>query len=599
MIDFRIYRAAFIPAVAAFVVMMFSLEGVPAVPDPQIAPASFDGDRARDNVREILALGDDRTPGSEADAGSAAIVLERFEDIEAGTTSRQTFEMDVEGEERQLENVALTLAGESDEVVLVTAPRDSAGGPGAASSAAATAALMELAETLGGTEHIRTFVLVSTDASTEGAQGIREFIDAFENPDRIVAAISLTQPGAAETRAPFVLRHSIDDSSTSMQLVRIAEETLAEQGGREPADPGFLSDLARLAFPTGAGEQSVLISEGVSAVGLSSAGERPLSPEEDGEAQFSPAVLEEFGAAALNMVLVLDPLTQPLDHGPDAYAAFSGSLLPGWAVSVFALSLILPAAVVALDGVARAARRRAGVTRALAWAFALALPLAAAFAAVRVLGGVEVIASPDYPFDLGRMDFGLPELLLVLALGGATAAGYLLSGLVRPPRRPRREALVPALGAAASAGALAVWLFNPYLALLMAPLAHVWLLDARSGRGPRVLAAGVGLLCLLPPVLALLSAVGAVGGGPWDVVVLLADGQIPLQTALAGAPLLGALAGLIVVAWHPPERRTDDPGRIGARPQGAWVPAGLDKEAGSINRLPDTADVTGEREGTP
>lgn len=599
MIDFRIYRAAFIPALAAFVVMMFSLEGVPSAPDPQIAPASFDGERAQENVREILALGDDRSPGSEADAGTAALVQERFDAIEAGTVAGQTFEMEVEGETRELRNVALTLAGESDDVVLVTAGRDSAEGPGAASSAAATAALLELAETLGGTEHAKTFILVSTAGSTEGAEGLRRFIEVFDETDRIDAALSLVQPGAAEPRAPYVLRHSVDDRSTAMELVRIAEETFAEQGGREPLERGLASALARLAFPMAAGEQAVLISEGFDAIGISSAGERPLEADQDGEEDYSPQTLEEFGAAALNVILVLDPLPQELEHGPATYAEFSGSLLPGWAISVFALALLLPAAVVALDGVARAARKRAGVIRALIWAFLLALPLAIAFVAIRLLGALEVIASPPYPFDPGRLSLGLPELLLLLVIAGATVAGYALAGLLRPPRRPAREALIPALGAAASAGALAIWLLNPFLALLFVPLAHAWLLEARPGRGPRVLAAVVGLLCLLPVLLALRSSAAAVGAGPWDVVVTLSDGQIPLPTALAAALLLGAQAGLLILAWHPPGRvgaRTDDREPLGVRPRTGWVPQAERPEPGSIVPAAESADDPDERE---
>ena len=598
MIDFRLYRIAFIPAIAAFVVMMFSLEGIPEPPNPQIAPATFDGDRARENLRGILALGDDRTPGSDADNGTAALVLERFEEIASGTAAKQTFDAEVGGETQELQNVVLTLAGESDEVVLITAGRDSAEGPGTASSAAATAALMELAEALGGTEHAKTFVLVSTGASSEGAEGVRQFLDAFDERERVVAALSLVQPGAADPAPPFVLRHSTDDKSTSMQLVRIAEETLSEQGDREPQGRSFLSELSRLAFPMAAGEQSVLISEGLDAIGISSAGEKPLEPTEDDEEHVSPASLEEFGAAALGMLLVLDPLTQPLQHGPDTYAEFSGSLVPGWAIGVFALALLLPAGVAALDGVARAARRRAGEIRALGWAFALALPLAAVVLVVRGLGAAGVIASPAYPFDPSRLELGFSEALLMAVLAGATAAAYLLSGLSHLPRKAHREALVPALGAAASAGSVAVWILDPFLALLLVPLAHVWLLAGRAGPGPRVLPAVVGFVCLLPALLALLSSAGAVGAGPWDVVVTVAGGHLPATTLLAACPLLGALAGLVIYAWHPPVGRTNDGGELGVRPQAAWVPDMTRPAPVSIDPPATSADDPGERKAT-
>ncbi|MGI9021213.1 MAG: M28 family peptidase [Solirubrobacterales bacterium] len=582
MIDFRLYRIAFVPALAAFVVMMFSLEGVPEPPDPQIAPAAFDGERARANAREILALGDERTPGSEADAGAAALVLERFGEIEAGTATEQAFEVDSDGEPREVRNVALTLVGESDEVVLVTAGRDAASGPGAASSAAATAMLLELAETLGGTEHTKTFVLVSTAASTEGAAGLRRFMAAFEEPERIEAAIALHQPGSADPTAPFVLRHSTDERSTSMQLVRIAEETLAEQTGREPSGRGLLADLARLALPMAAGEQSVLIAEGFDAIGISSAGERPLGPADDGPEQLDPAVLTEFGAATLGMILILDPLTQPLQHGPNSYLEFSGSLVPGWSVAAFALALLFPAGLAALDGVARAARRRGGIVRALAWALALAVPLAVGALIVRLLGLIGVIADPPYPFDPGRFDLGLGEVALLAVLAGILGGAYHLAGLSHPPRRPWRAALAPALGVAAFAGGFAVWLLNPFLALLLVPCAHAWLLAAAAPRR-RALTAALAVVSVLPAALALRSSAGAVGAGPWDLALMVADGQLSSLVLIAAAPILGSLGGLLALAWHTPEARTDDREGLGARPQGTWVPGESSPAPASID----------------
>ena len=594
MIDFRLYRIAWIPAIAAFVLMMFSLQGVPEPPSPQIAPATFDEEAAKDNVREILELGGDRTPGSDADAGVAALVLERFEEIEAGTASAQTFEREIDGETKELRNVAVTLTGESDDVVLVTAGRDSAEGPGAASSAAATAALLELAEVLGGTEHTKTFVLVSTDASSNGAEGVREFIDAFDGRDRIVASLSLVQPGYREPEAPFVLRHATNDNSTAMQLVRIAEETISEQSDREHPGRGVLSELSRLALPMAAGEQSVLIEEGLAAIGISSAGERPLEPTEDTEADFSPAVLGEFGAAALGVILVLDPLTQSLEHGPDTYVEFSGSLVPGWAIAVFALSLLLPAAVAALDGVARAARRRAGEIRALTWAFALALPLAGIVLVIRLLDLLGVVPAPSYPFDPSHFSLGFSEALLLSFLALAAAAAYLFGGLARPPLKSMREAVGPALGAAASAGALILWLQNPFLALFLAPAAHAWLLACRSGRGPAALPALAGLLSLVPALLALRSSASAVGAGPWDIVLMIADGQIPLPTLLAATPLVGTVVGMLILAWHPPVGRTNDLGGIRVGPQGPWVPDTGGPASVSIDSIAPATDEAGE-----
>ena len=560
MIDFRLYRVALIPAVAAFVMMMFSLEGVPEPPDPQIAPAIFDSDRMRDNLRQVLDAAPERSPGSSGDEAVANLVLDRFDAVAAGTAATQSFEATVSGEDRQLRNVILTLPGESDRTLLVTAARDSASGPGAASSAAATAALIELAEALGGTEHLKTLVLVSTTAGTQGAEGALRFLEGYRERDLVEAAVVLVQPGAAEPQPPHVLRHSTDDRSTSMQLVRIAEKALAERTSREPAERGLFSSLARLALPLAAGEQSVLIEQGIDAVGISSAGERPLPPSEDTEEGLDRNVLAEFGAAALGTILILDPLRAPLEHGPDSYVEFSGSLVPGWAVAVFSLALLLPVAVAAFDGVARAARRRAGIVRALAWAFGLALPLVGVLAAIHLLGLIGLLATPAFPFDPGRFSVGIGEALVLALLAGLGVAGFLLGGLARAPERPWPEALVPALGSAAVAGALGVWLLNPYLALLLAPAAHLWLLAAREAPRPRPLMAAGVAVAILPALLATRSSAAAIGAGPWDLLLATAGGQVSAPILLALCPLAGSLAGLLFLMRAPRLERTDDRG---------------------------------------
>jgi Peptidase family M28 len=571
MIDFRLYRIAWLPALVAFVTMMFALEGIPAPLEPQLTPAAFDDGRAEANARRILALADERAPGGEGDAAAADLVLERFEAIEAGTTGQQVFEAEVDGEERELRNVTLSLPGESDRVVLVTAPRDSGSGPGAASSAAATAALLELAQVLGATDHNKAFVVVSTDASTEGAAGIERFLGSFADRDLIEAAIVLTQPGSGSPTRPYVLRHSTDDRSTSMQLVRTAEETVTVQTTRRHAPPRLFAGLARLAMPVAAGEQGVLISEGVDAVGLSSAGERPLDPADDQPQDLDPEVLAQFGGAALGIVLAIDAWIPPIEHGPDAYVEFSGSLVPGWSIAMLALALIAPAAVAAVDGVARAARRRAGTIRSLSWSVALALPLLATLVVLYLLSVAGVVADAPYPFDPARFDFGPDEALVLVLLAVVAIAGYALGGLTRPPRRARRDALVPALGATAVLGGTATWLANPYLALLLVPAVHVWLLAGRERPPSRPLLVAAGLGAVLPVLLAMRISIEAVGAGVWDCVLMVTDGHISAAALVAGCPLAGSLVGLLLLAWRP---GTDWTNPLGARPQRARGPRG-------------------------
>jgi len=582
MIDFRLYRAAWLPAVAAFVMVMFSLQGIPEPPDPHIAPATFDGERAAATAVDILGAGPERRPGSDGAEAAARLVLERFEGVPAGTAASQAFEMNVDGSQRELQNVVLTLSGDSDEILLVVAPRDTApgGGAGAASSAAATGALVELGEVLGSTEHAKTVVLVSTDAATEGAEGIRRFLDSFADRERIETAIVLSQPGFDEPRAPHVLRHATDDTSTSIGLVRTAEEAIAEQAMRDPGDRGSLfSDLARLALPVAYGEQSVLISEGIDAIAISAAGEKPLAPSEDTEERLDPEVLAQFGAAALAVVLLVDPLPRALEHGPEAYVELSGSLIPGWALGVLALALVLPAAVAAADGIARAVRSDAGEVHAMAWAVGLAFPPLASLAALHLLGVVGLLADPGHPFDPGLLSVGFAEALVMLVLLASWSVAYVLTGLLRAPEDAFEDALVPAVGVVAVAGALGIWALNPFLGLLVAPLANVWLLAAREEPSRVLVVAGVAAAAL-PVLLALGSSLGAIGAGPWDLLLMIAGGQVPALVTIAACLLAGAMVGLLVLALR---GRLDRPNPLGGGPQGDWGPAESLSASASIN----------------
>ena len=147
-IDFRIYRAAFLPALVAVVVLLFALQVPPTRSRRSVAPAEFDQDaapprsRARSSTRRPTArpgaTGDarDRRHGREALQERRRRPGRRAALRPAASTARTS----------QLRNLILTLPGESPRSVVVLASRDSASGPGAASSAAATATLLELVE---------------------------------------------------------------------------------------------------------------------------------------------------------------------------------------------------------------------------------------------------------------------------------------------------------------------------------------------------------------------------------------------------------------------------------------------------------------------
>ena len=136
MVDFRIYRAGFCPALVAVVVLLFALVAPPTPLPSVVAPVEFNQASATKFARQIIATAPDRTPGSRGDAATADMVVSQFRHVSEGQITEQRFSYG--GSE--LRNVILTLPGQTTRSVVVMAPRDSPAGPGAASIPAAPTA---------------------------------------------------------------------------------------------------------------------------------------------------------------------------------------------------------------------------------------------------------------------------------------------------------------------------------------------------------------------------------------------------------------------------------------------------------------------------
>jgi hypothetical protein len=570
-ISFRIYRAAFAPALAMVVVLLFSLQGRPAPLPSVVASAEFDQDAAAKIDRQIVDAAPVRTPGSEGDGAIAHLVEKRFASVSEGQVAEQRFDHSFEGEDVELRNLILTLPGESAHSVVVLAARDSASGPGAASSAAATATLLELVDKLRTYRHTKTLVFVSTDGGSDGAAGARVFAERFAERDLIDGAVVLWQPGSATPREPSLLDASAGSQSASAQLVRTAGQALTDQAGRQPQLEGMFGELARLALPSGLGEQAVLIARGIDAVGLSSAGERPLPVADDQPDDLSAATLGDLGRTALLLVATLDGAAAPPEHGPTAYLNLAGNMVPGWALALLALTLLLPAALASLDAVWQAFRHGARVGSALVWAASRSLPLLAAVLLLYLLAVTGIVARPAFPFDPNRFQVGAGQIVAMTFLAIVILAGYHAIRGWRVPAELPPELAAPALGLVSAFAVLLAWLANPYLALLLVPVAHVWLLDARrAGVLPWPLAPGAIVLSLLPMAAAVLQVTGRLdlgSGAPWDLLLMVGDGQIGFPEMLALCLLGGSLVGLVALAVRPaggrvPRTQPQGPGRI-------------------------------------
>lgn len=548
MFNARLYRAALIPAVIAFVVMMFSFEPIPRALQEPVATPEFAGTASARLARQIALRSEDRTPGSEGDRTIAAQVRDAFESIEGGRVSVQEFNGDFRGEDARMQNVILTIPGASERTVLVIAPRDSDRNLGAGSSASATAELIGLARALGTQRHERTIMLVSTDGSSEGALGARELIDSLPRSEDIDVAIALSQSGVADPEPPFVLPWGTDPESADAELVQTARQVTSRSFGERDPSPGLWTGLSRLAFPAGLGEAAALRGEGVEAIGLSARGERLVPPEDD--TTVSSATMQQAGTAALDLILTIDqaPSGAP-DAGPSGYVRLGGNLIPGWAIALLALTLLLPALLSAAELWAREQRQNWRTRRTIPWALERALLPLAALLLAYALSIVGLIPDPPFPYDPAVYPPGVKgPIVAVLLIAAIVLAGL----LVRPMRTPldsQPHVLAAASGLVTGGALLVLWVLNPYLALLLFPAANVWLLVARAAGPPRALVvAAFAAASLLGAVAAAASVAAQLDLGlaaPWHLLLMVADGQIGLGTSLVWCVLLGGLIAAV------------------------------------------------------
>jgi len=566
MIDFRLYRAAFAPAVAAVVVLLFALTAPPDPLPTGVTPAEFDGNAATGLAHQIVAMAPDRTPGSDGDAKVADFVAQRFGHVDSGEVSDQSFSGEFDGNGVDMRNVILTLPGDSPRTVVLMAPRDSGSGPGAASSAASTGMLLQLVNQLRTQSHNKTLVFVSTDGSSAGAAGAREFAQNYPQRDEIDDVIDLWQPGFANPRPPFVLESSAGPQSPPAQLARTAEHVLSDQTTHKQDAEGMLGALANLAVPSGLGETAVLIRSGLESVGVSSAGERPLPASEDQLANLSSSTMSDFGRTALLLTAAIDASTVPLDHGPSTYVPMAGNLVPGWTLALLALALLLPTALAAGDGIRRGLGTHASPGWALAWAGSRAVPLLAGLFFFYLLSLVGLVARPTFPFDPNLYGVGPGQVIVMVLCAGITGGTYYAIRGWRVPGVLSRQAAVPALGAVSTVAAFLAWLANPFLGLLVVPTAHVWVTCARRrGALPWPAVAGAALVSLLPLIATIDHVSGqlALGGSaPWLLLLMVSGGQIGFATMFSLSLVIGGLLGVLALALRrrvPPRPRSSAP----------------------------------------
>ena len=550
MIEPRIYRAAFVPALLAVVLVMFSLESRPRpLPQGLAADVLFEGEQAAAEGRRIATEHPDRTAGKPGDRAVAAEVGEAF----AGsgfTVERQRFDHD--GDE--LVNVIGRRAGRSREQVVVVAARDATGVPDAAGSAADTAALIEIARVFEGRPSRKTLILASVDGSALGDVGTTELLDEIDGPELVGGVLAISGLGADTGKPPSIVPWGNDTTLAGIGLQRTVAESLRQEVEPPAESASPAGQLARLAFPLGIGGQGVLLPQGYDAVRI--AGDGELSDSAAGE-PIDEERLGGLGRAVLRTVTALDQGPKP-DHGPRTYVTIAGQVMPGWVLAVLAGTLILPALAAGIDAFARARRRRAPVRPWLLWIALGVAPLLIGYGVAQLLSLFG--ATPDPPPAPVAPDL-YPLDGAALAVLAVTVAAVVLSwiGLRRfagPTGRGLDEAAGSGAGVAVtlvlSVAALALWLVDPFAALVAVPAVHCWMLAALIDPPPsrRV---RIALLVggLVPPLLLAIYQLVVLGvnplGGAWYLLLLVLGGQVGVGMVVVAALFVAVFALVVAI----------------------------------------------------
>jgi hypothetical protein len=330
-------------------------------------------------------------------------------------------------------------------------------------------------------------------------------------------------------------------------LRRTVEAALRLEGGLRPGSAGAAAQFARQAFPFTTGEQGEFLARGEPSVLVSASGERGPGA----ATAVEPARLGAFGRAVLRSITALDARGAAAPR-PRAEVLVAGKTLPAWAVRLLVGALLLPVLMAAVDGVARARRRKHPVGMWTVWTLSAALPFAGAALFAYVLRWTGLLsAAPPGPAPEGSVPLDAGAAVVLVAVALALVVGWVaVRPLVLRLWGVRGDPGSPGAGTAAVLVlvlvAVAVWIVNPFAAALLLPVAHASLFvtapEVRVRRGAAVLAMA---LALAPVVAVVLYYAVALDYGPldllWTWLLFAVGGGLGLPALAAWCLLAGAL----------------------------------------------------------
>jgi hypothetical protein len=575
MLDPRIYRAGLVVAALGLIVLAFSLANQPAGSRATLAPGAFNGQSTYASMKSLYLKHPSREPGSRSDDLLGHSIANQLGSKADGfSVQRDRFTAQTVNGQRTLTDVIATRPGTESGSIVIVASRDGSADQGAA-GLSGTATLLELGRDLAGETLQRTVVLASV-SGTEGTAGLKQLAASLPAP--VDAVVVLGDLASAHHAQPIVIPWSDTTKLAPPALVNTVSKALAAQRAGHADNPGTLAQLAHLAFPFTTSGQGPFARLGIPAVSLSVSGERGPSSSTPlaGQAEFA-----KTGRSVLETISALD--SAPTVAPPSSFALFDGKVVPGWAVSLFVLTLILPVLVTTVDACARASRRGYPLLRSLIAVLGAALPFVSAVLVVLVGRLVGLIsAAPPGPSPPGAVPLGADGIAVLIAAAVVALATVPLArgpfrALDRLPAakesRDSRQRTVDRSGDGTAAMMLAVlcvvtlaiWLINPYAAALLVPALHLWLWATDSDLAlPLPARLGMVLAGAIPVALLVAYYGHSLGFTPvgliWEAALMVAGHAVGLVALVLWSFVLGCMATattVIVMAARRPAPAVD------------------------------------------
>jgi len=557
----RLYRVAWLAVAIPLLLLAFTVSRPTPLPRPTLPP-TFDGGGAASLARSLEDQPNDfvaRVPGSPPDLSSAGWFHDQMTALGL-TASYEDFTATIPGSGAvQLRNVLVVVPGRSPQTIVVMAHRDngSAGLVLHRDNAAGTAALIQIAASYAhagtgtgpGVKPEHTIVFLSTDGGAFGGLGARYFVDHAREAKSVLAVVNLDT--IATSGRPNVEISGPGPHTTSPTLLASAIARLSDQTHQSPGRTSLFGQLLDLAFPFGLYEQWPFLRHGISAITLTTAGDRPVS--DPPVASLDTDRLGQVGGAAQSLVTSLDQGLE-LSQGTSSYVYFAGRIIHGWAIALVMIALVVPFAVVSVDLFARCRRRHVPLGpafRAYRRRLGFWLWVGALFQLFVLFGAFpNGAAVPLDPASSAASDWPRAALAAFVLIA---AGSWLIARRRLVATRPAtlEEELAGQTAALLVLGliSLLVMATNVYALLLFLPSLHAWLwlpqVRARSAvvRG-LVFAAGLIGPLLLVGLLAKRFRLGL--DTPWYLAELNAIGYVPTVAVVLALAWLAVAAQLLV-----------------------------------------------------